>query len=344
MNLSPITAHPSPLVHCLTFDIEEHFQVSAFDSPMRRRHWDRFESRVEQNTDKLLELLALHKTKATFFVLGWVAERHADLVRRIARHGHEVASHGYAHELVTTQTVTQFRADVRKAKAILEELIGEAVLGYRAPSFTITKDTRWAFNVLVEEGYAYDSSIFPISRVLHDLYGMPGADHWVHEVATDAGVIWEIPLSTVSLGGFRMPIAGGGYFRLCPYGLLRQFLRGVQAQGQPLIMYLHPWELDPDQPRMYGSPLSRFRHYVNLHKTEERLVALLHEFAFGPIRGAIKPVLELAATRAELTPLQSCADRPLAHAKQPDRVRELQVGSPSSPRPSVDQAKNIEVV
>jgi len=329
------------LTNCLTFDIEEHFQVSAFESPMRRRHWDRFESRVERNTEKILELLRKRDVRATFFVLGWVAERHPDLVRRIAREGHEVASHGYAHELITTQTQDQFQEDVRRAKGILEDLIGEKVLGYRAPSFTITRETIWALTILVEEGHVYDSSVFPI---FHDRYGMPGAYPWVHEVATEAGVIWEIPLSTVSLGGFRMPIAGGGYFRLFPYNLLRQLLGRVQAQGQPLVMYLHPWELDPDQPRMNGSLVSRFRHYVNLHKTEERLVSLLHEFAFGPIRETIQSVRELDATRARSTQPQPRADRRCPPAKQPGRVRKVQVGSLSRSLPSASPAQNIEVI
>ena len=262
----------------------------------------------------------------------------------IARQGHEVASHGYAHELVTTQTSARFRADVREAKAILEDLTGESVLGYRAPSFTITPDTLWAFNILVEEGYVYDSSVFPVSRVLHDRYGMPGANPWVHEVATEAGVIWEVPLSTVSLGGFRMPIAGGGYFRLFPYSLLRHLLGRVQAQGHPLVMYLHPWELDPDQPRMNGSLVSRFRHYVNLHKTEERLISLLHEFAFGPIRETIQSVRELAATRARSTQSQPRADRPRTPAKQPGRLRKVQVGSSSRSQPSASSARDMEVI
>ena len=277
-------------MHCLTFDIEEHFQVSAFDSPMRRRHWDQFESRVERNTNKLLELLALHKTQATFFVLGWVAKRHPNLVRLVAREGHEVASHGYAHELITAQTPGQFREDVKRAKGILEGLIGEPVLGYRAPSFTITPETIWALPALVEEGYVYDSSIFPI---LHDKYGMPGANPMYHSISTEAGLIWEIPPSTTKIGGVRVPVAGGGYLRLFPYRLLRGLLKRVESTGQPLVMYLHPWELDPDQPRMSGPVLSRFRHYANLHKTEERLIQLLQEFRFAPIREAIDPISQL---------------------------------------------------
>lgn len=275
------------MTHCLTFDIEEHFQVSAFDSPMRRRHWSRLESRVEGNTAKLLDLLETYGVRATFFVLGWVAERHPSLVRRIANANHEVASHGYAHELITAQTPGQFREDVRRAKGILEDIIGAAVLGYRAPSFTITRETLWALPILVEEGYAYDSSVFPI---LHNRYGLPGACPWPHRLDTCAGLLWEIPPSTVKIAGFRSPIAGGGYLRLYPFQALRWLLKRAEAAGHPLVMYLHAWELDPHQPRMNGPLLSRFRHYVGLHKTEERLRQLLRDFAFAPIRDVILPI------------------------------------------------------
>jgi len=273
--------------HCLSFDIEEHFQVSAFESPMRRRHWDQFESRVERNTLKILDLLARREVRATFFILGWVAERYPGLVRHIANNGHEVASHGYAHELVTAQTPAAFREDVRKAKRILEDLIGQGVHGYRAPSFSITRDTMWALPILAEEGHTYDSSIFP---VLHDRYGVPDANPYSNQLPTEAGSLWEIPPSTVKILGMRVPIAGGGYFRLFPYPLLRQLLKKIEKTGRPLVMYLHPWELDPDQPRMQGSVFSKFRHYVNLHKTENRLVSLMGDFRFAPIREAIAPI------------------------------------------------------
>ncbi len=275
------------LTHCLTFDIEEHFQVAAFDSPMRRRHWDHFESRVERNTSKLLELLAARDIRATFFVLGWVAERHPRLIRTIAQNGHEVASHGYAHEMVTAQTPATFREDIRKAKKILEDVSGNTVLGYRAPTFSISSETRWALPILVEEGFVYDSSIFPIR---HDRYGWQDAYPWRHRVDTTAGSIWEIPPSTVNFAGRRIPIAGGGYLRLYPSWLLRRWMKQVEDEGQPLVMYLHPWELDPEQPRMNGPLLSRVRHYFNLHKTESRLTQLLREFRFGPIREVIEPV------------------------------------------------------
>jgi len=285
--------------HCLTFDVEEHFQVSAFDSPMRRRHWDQFESRVERNTEKLLDLLAASNVRATFFVLGWVAERHPGLVRAISRQGHEVASHGYAHELVTVQTPATFRRDVRKAKVFLEDLLGLPVLGYRAPSFTITQDTIWALRILVEEGYLYDSSIFPI---LHDRYGMPGANPLCHRLSTEVGPLWEIPPSTVKIVGLRVPIAGRGYFRLFPYPLLRQLLKRVEAKGHPLVIYLHPWELDPDQPRMQGPLLSRFRQYINLHKTEDRLIHLLRDFRFAPVSEVIPQINRLNRENARTLP------------------------------------------
>jgi len=275
----------SALHHGLSFDVEEHFQVSAFWSENRRQQWDSLESRVENNTRRIADILAAHDMKATFFVLGWVAERHPELIRSLSREGHEIASHGYSHELVTTQTPESFRADIRKAKQILENAIGKPILGYRAPSFSITNETRWALEILVEEGYVYDSSVFPI---VHDRYGMPGAEPHCHRLATKAGFLWEVPPSTIEVFGLRWPVAGGGYFRLIPYIILRRFLKRIERARQPLVMYLHPWELDPAQPRMEGSLLSRFRHYNNLHKTEPRLVSLLSEFRFGPIQRLIE--------------------------------------------------------
>ena len=263
-----------PMIHGISFDIEEHFQVAAFDSTARRRHWNTQESRVERNTDVILDILDERGVKATMFVLGWVAERNKTLVKRIVDAGHELASHGYGHELVTAQSPQTFREDVRRAKNILEDIGGKTVLGYRAPTFSIIKETEWALPVLVEEGYRYDSSIFPI---MHDYYGISGANPAIHTVATGSGPIIEVPPSICKLAGLKIPIAGGGYFRLFPYCLLKKLLRRVEAQGQPLIMYLHPWELDTEQPRMRGSLLSQFRHYLNLHKVRGRLTQLLQE-------------------------------------------------------------------
>jgi polysaccharide deacetylase family protein (PEP-CTERM system associated) len=292
------------LTHCLTIDLEEHFQASAFDSPMRRRHWDQFESRVERHTEKLLELLAAHGVRATFFVLGWVAERHPGLVRAIARAGHEVASHGYAHELVTAQTPATFREDVRKAKGLLEDILGLPVLGYRAPSVMITQETSWAFPILVEEGYVYDSSgapnLAPLPLV-HHRNGNSGMDGFCHCLPTDAGPLWEVPPSIIEIAGVRLAIAGDWYFRLIPKGLLLPLLKRVERNGRRLVMCLRSWELDPDQPRMSGPLLSRFRHYVNLRKTEGRLVDLLREFSFVLIRDAITASSDASSRKTRLT-------------------------------------------
>jgi len=269
------------MVHALSFDIEEHFQVLAFDCPARRRHWDVLGSRVEQNTQAILSLLDRQDIKATMFILGWVAERHPALVKEIAAAGHEIASHGYAHELLTMLSPVKFREDVRRGKGLLEDLVGEAVLGYRAPTFSITRETEWALPILVEEGFAYDSSIVPI---VHDYYGIPGANPFPHVRTTAAGPICEMPPSTCQWFGVQVPVGGGGYFRLFPYSVSRYFLKKIESQDHPLILYFHPWEIDPNQPKMNGSWLSRFRHYRNLDKTYDRLMALLQDFSFGPIR------------------------------------------------------------
>jgi polysaccharide deacetylase family protein (PEP-CTERM system associated) len=274
-------------LHCLTFDVEEHFQVNAFDCVERRRAWGSQESRVERSTEKVLELLDRHRYRATFFVLGWVAERHAKLIERIAAAGHEVASHGYGHELVTRLSPDAFREDVRTAKKILEDVIGAPVTGYRAPTFTIMPDTRFALEVLVQEGYRWDSSVVP---VVHDVYGWPGANPYLHRIETPSGPLWELPPSTVGVPGARIAIGGGGHFRLYPYPLVRALLRRIEAKGEPIVFYLHPWELDLDQPRMAGSRLSRFRHYHNLGKVESRLERLFDDFRFAPVREAL-PVL-----------------------------------------------------
>lgn len=282
-------------VHALSFDVEEHFQVSAFWSDERRSKWETYESRVERNTEKILDLLSRRGVRATFFVLGWVAKRHRGLVRTIVDQGHELASHGYGHELITNQHPDQFRDDVRKSKQLLEDIAGVPVHGYRAPSFTIVAQTRWALPILVEEGYHYDSSIFPIR---HDRYGMPGALPYYHCIETASGPLWEVPPSTLKIGPLRIPIAGGGYFRLFPYPILRRLLTIAEAKGDPLVMYLHPWELDPEQPRMAGSWLSTVRHYLNLDKTEARLKRLLADFPFTTIRNTLDTVGQVCLKRA----------------------------------------------
>ena len=265
--------------HCLSFDVEEHFQVSAFWSEGRKQQWDRYESRVERNTLKLVDMLAQHGTKATFFVLGWVAERYPGLVKMLVGQGHEIASHGYGHDLVTALSPEQFRHDVRRAKSILEDLTGSPVLGYRAPSFSITAESQWALSILVEEGYRYDSSMYDRFQRSESARASNG----IVQIDTAAGRIWEISLSTLNVWGFQVPVAGGGYFRLFPYAASKTLLQRLEKQGAKLVMYLHPWELDPEQPRMNGPWLSQFRHYLNLHKMEKRLTALMGDFQFGSI-------------------------------------------------------------
>ena len=266
------------MIHGLSFNIEEHFQVTAFDSGARRRNWENLESRVEYNTQVILDLLEERGIKATMFVLGWVADRKKELVKRIVEAGHELASNGYAHELISAQSPQTFREDVRRTKNILEDIGGKPVLGYRAPTLSFIQGTEWALPILVEEGYHYDSSIVPI---VHDFSGIPDANPWIHQLNTSSGQLWEIPPSTCQIAVFKIFVAGGGYIRLLPYSLLLRLLRRVESQGHPLILYLAPWELDTEQPRMKGSLLSQFRHYVNLDKVQTRLTQLLTDFSFG---------------------------------------------------------------
>lgn len=267
--------------NALTIDVEDYFQVAALAEAVRRDDWDSMEYRVEANTDRLLDLLDRYNTRATFFTLGWVAERSPELVRRIRDAGHEVASHGYSHQLIYNQTPDVFREETRRSKAILEDILGEAVTGYRAASYSITSRSRWALDILAEEGFTWDSSIFPVH---HDRYGMPGTPHEPYLLQTPNGsTLTEFPLSTCDLGSYRLPIAGGGYFRLFPYWLTHWGLGRINRAGQPFIFYLHPWEIDTGQPRLRVKALSRFRHYNNLGKCMGRLERLLEDFRFGSV-------------------------------------------------------------
>jgi polysaccharide deacetylase family protein (PEP-CTERM system associated) len=270
-----VTARPG---NALTVDVEEHFQVAAFERTIPRDDWEATESRVEPNTDRVLDLFAAHDCKATFFVLGWVAERHPGLVRRIVADGHELASHGYEHTRIHQFTPEQFRNDVVRTKRILEDVGGVAVRGYRAPSYSINAKNLWALDVLLEAGHVYSSSIYPIR---HDLYGMPEAPRFPFRLKTDG--ILEIPVTTVRFGSHNYPCGGGGYFRLLPYIAYRGMLRRVnERDGQPGLFYFHPWEIDPGQPRVSKAPLrSRFRHYLNLDAMHARLGRLLTDFTWG---------------------------------------------------------------
>ena len=306
----------TPIVNAMTVDVEDYYQVSAFESVVDRSKWDSYESRVEANTERVLGILAEFGVRATFFVLGWEAERRPALVRRIAASGHEVASHGFGHRLVYDQTPAEFREDVRTSKRLLEDAIGRPVFGYRAPSFSITKRSLWALDVLIEEGYAWDASVFPIH---HDRYGIPDAPrhpfrvpHGVGQIAVDqagrglsaalvessvtggpgqtGSHLLEIPASTIRFAGQNVPVAGGGYFRLLPYRWTTFGIRRLnRSEGRPAIFYLHPWETDPGQPRLAAGRLSRFRHYRNLRLTGQRLRRLLGEHRFGTVGEVFDP-------------------------------------------------------
>lgn len=269
------------VLNALTIDVEDYFHVSGFAGHVRQADWGHFETRVERNTLLLLEMLNEFGVRATFFVLGWVAEHHPRLVRTIAEAGHEIASHSYAHGLVYKSTPQEFRKDLRRAQHAIEDAAGVAVQGYRAPSYSVTEASLWALDVLIEEGYHYDSSIYPIH---HDRYGIPDWPRHVHRVVRSGGSIWELPGSTVRHGGINLPLGGGGYFRILPYAWTRRGIRHLnRSEGGPAIFYLHPWEVDPNQPRIQASALSRLRHYYNLKHTEARLRRLLREFQFGTI-------------------------------------------------------------
>ena len=267
-------------VHHFTVDVEEYFQVVALSRVVERSRWESYESRVERSTDLILELLDQHDVRGTFFTLGWIAKRYPELVRRITENGHELASHGSDHRRVTELSPDEFRESVRSSKAILEDVGGESIRGYRAPSFSIIEGGEWALEILVEEGYSYDSSLFPIRR---PGYGYPKAQRDPCTLETPAGPLGEFPLTTYRAAGLRLPAAGGAYFRLLPYALVASGLRQAERRGAPATFYLHPWEVDPDQPRQPVPPLTRIRHYGGLHRTLPRLERLLREFRFGPI-------------------------------------------------------------
>lgn len=270
---------PIHKLNALTVDVEDYFHVAAFEKQITPADWQDLTPRVDRNTRLLLDQFDRNNAKATFFFLGWVAERFPDLVKEVQRRGHEVASHGYAHTRVHQQTTAEFRADVVKAKDILEQLTGEAVIGYRAPSFSINKQSEWAFEILKDIGHVYSSSTYPIK---HDLYGVPD---WPQQPYMRPEGIWEIPMPTLTMYGRQLPIAGGGYFRLMPYWLSSMLIsKFLKEDRMPYMFYFHPWEVDPEQPRVAGAGhKSKFRHYVNLDKMEHKLDRLLTQFNWGSL-------------------------------------------------------------
>jgi polysaccharide deacetylase family protein (PEP-CTERM system associated) len=285
------------VVNAMSVDVEDYFQVSAFENVISRSDWERVECRVEANTNKVLDLFEGAGVKGTFFTLGWVAERYPAIVKRIVNEGHELASHGYGHERVITLTPDSFRHDIRRTKALLEDIGGVVVKGYRAPSYSISTENLWAHDVLGEEGYLYSSSVYPVR---HDLYGIPDAPRYPYRTANDQ--LTEIPISTFRSFGKNFPIGGGGYFRLLPYSISKYAIRGVnRTENQPCVFYFHPWEIDPGQPKQ--SPISfktLFRHYLNLERMESRLQKLLSAFKWDRMDRVYQQYLPMEGNHSDV--------------------------------------------
>jgi polysaccharide deacetylase family protein (PEP-CTERM system associated) len=275
-----VPASLPPVRHHFTVDVEEYFQVSALEPFVPRTQWERIPSRLALGVRMLLELMAEQEACGTFFVLGWIAERHAALVQEIARAGHEIASHGWGHERVTQMTPDAFRESVRRSRGTLEDLVGDAVVGYRAPSFSIVRGGEWALDVLLEEGYRYDSSLYPVRR---SGYGFADGRRDPHLLERPAGMLYEFPPATLRWGSAVLPAGGGAYFRHLPYSLVQSAMRSAAARHMPATFYIHPWELDPEQPRISVPLSTRVRHYGGLHRTVPRLRRLLSSFRFQPI-------------------------------------------------------------
>lgn len=273
------------MLNAFTVDVEDYFQVTSFERVVTRRQWDGYESRVEANTHRLLNLLARHSVHGTFFVLGWIAEKFPRLVQDIVAAGHEAACHSYWHRLIYDQSPHDFREDLRRAKLTIENAAGYRITAFRAPSFSITRRSLWALAILAEEGFTIDSSIFPTN---HDRYGIPGAETRLHQIETGAGPIWEFPLAIARWGNWSLPVSGGGYFRLYPFEFTRKCLAGLNRNLQPFSFYVHPWEIDPEQPQISAAGwLSRWRHSVNLSSTMHKLDRLLARFQFGTMSEVI---------------------------------------------------------
>lgn len=287
-----------PMLNALSVDVEDYYQVTAFEPWITRRQWGAMPSRVVANTKRVLDLFDEHGARATFFVLGWTARRHPRLVREIRARGHQVGSHSYWHRLVYHLSPSEFRRDLRASRAVLEDALGERIDAYRAPSFSIARPSLWALDVLAEEGFRIDSSIFPVRR---DRYGIPNAPRDVHELHLAGGSLWEFPLSVVRVLRQNVPVSGGGYFRLYPWRFSSAALQQINRRGQPFVFYFHPWEIDPEQPRITAPWRSRWRHYVNLESTERKLKLLLRTFRFGRVSDVLKVHIdEYSAAHAPL--------------------------------------------
>jgi len=295
MESSPSHQRAGSRLNAFSIDVEDYFQVAALAPSVPRESWSTREYRVEANTERILKVLDEKGVRGTFFILGWVGEKSPHLVKRIDAAGHEIASHGFSHQLIYRQTQEVFREETLRSKRHLEDVIGKAVTGYRAASFSITRESLWALDVLIDAGFEYDSSVFPIH---HDRYGIPGASPEPGTiVAPSERAIVEFPMSAARFFGVQVPVSGGGYFRILPYWVTRAGLKQINEQGgRPFTFYLHPWEVDPGQPRVKVSAFSRFRHYTNLAKCEERLRRVLGDFSFGTMREVLEGKGLLGAT------------------------------------------------
>ena len=303
---------PNMIRNAFTVDVEEYFQVEAFSDQIPKKDWHKYPSRVEETTTTLLELLNTHHVRGTFFVLGWIARIHPALVETISKAGHEIASHGFDHSMITEMTPEVFRQDIRKSKAILEGITGKSVTGYRAPTFSITEKTSWAYEILLQEGYSYSSSVFP---VWHDRYGWPKFGNDPRRMASGAnGGIWEIPLSVGSIGPFRIPFGGGGYLRAYPLKLTTALFRGLERDGRHGVVYIHPWELDTRQPAIQAPFFRRLRHNVGIPKMRQKLVHLLQRMKFG----TVAQLLEANPAASNHRPVPPTAI-PIVHRRTGDR-------------------------
>ncbi len=316
----PDTLQP---INALTVDVEDYFQVSAFAQRINRHDWEKLDCRVETNTDKLLSIFDRHEVRGTFFILGWVADRYPDLVKRIHLAGHEIASHGYWHQLVYDLKPESFAEDLRSSRDAIASACGVEVTAYRAPSFSITERSWWAMEVLAENGFNTDSSVFPISG--HDRYGVPDAKKEIHDIETSQGNIREFPPTAWSVGRFPVPV-GGGYFRLFPLTLTSQAISAINREGRPAMFYTHPWEFDPDQPRLSGlTRKTKFRHYVGLRRTSQRLSAMLSRHNFGTMSESMERY-DASPANANKTITLNPASQPIVEL-QP--ITESQTGSSS---------------
>ncbi|MFQ5901247.1 MAG: XrtA system polysaccharide deacetylase [Thermodesulfobacteriota bacterium] len=283
------------MLNALTIDVEDYYHASVFVDVVDQSDWPNYESRVVRNTERILTVLSQHNVKGTFFILGWIAENYPELIKEIDGKGHEIACHSYDHKLIYKHSQRSFREDIRRARKILENITGKKVAGYRAPTFSVINESLWALQILKEEGFEYDSSVFP---VVHDNYGIPDAERFPSMFQVNGGeAIREFPMSTLRILGWNIPVSGGGYLRLFPYRFIRWAIKRINViEKQPAIIYFHPWELDPHQSRIKVGPFSRFRHYVNLDKMEGKLENLLRDFKFGTVRDCLKTAFSSTTT------------------------------------------------